>query len=448
MQTTSVAEREPTLVVHFGIEKTGSTSIQRFLYHNRSSLEEKGARFASTHYARDNHINDVNHHILRHKWPGWLNPETFPITPDSAWDYLSEEVNSFNGTTIISSERFPDLFGEDNGADVVDFIKRRVAPARVHFVGFVRRQDNLAESHFKERAKGNDLTGTLEEYLARPPAFFDFNAMLERIAGVVGRDSLTVRLYDPALFSAGSVVPTFLQALGLGEISGQDADKVRENLSLNSLAVRVFADARLIAYHRHPEFNFVVREVLDSTRFSRFEKVRLVSPAQRLKIMNSYRTSNEALADNYLSNEEAARLLAPVQTEAEWLDLCSPALTLNDTVELLVALLGRTESAIAAARSAEAERESAIAAARSAEAERESAIAAARSAEAERESAIAAARSAEAERESAIAAARSAEAERESAIAATRSAEAERERLLRSGYAYLKAVFRHRQRGR
>ncbi len=159
----------PELLVHVGLPKTGTTAIQRYMYLRRQAYAQQGIYWAETYPNGISELDDSAHHVYSHKWGGWMDPSKFLVTPDEAWRALQEFMRAKGGRHIISSERFADLLPVPSGEHVINFIKEIAGSARVRLVGYVRRQDNLIESHIGQMIKVGRSDLNIKEYLQNLP---------------------------------------------------------------------------------------------------------------------------------------------------------------------------------------------------------------------------------------------------------------------------------------
>src|SRR5579871_2396250 len=146
-RSSMVSATTPELLVHVGLPKTGTSAIQLYMYRAREDFAKNGIYWAETYPNGLHEWADVAHYVYSHKWGGWLDQSKFKVTPDVAWRSLSEAIATKGGRHVISSERFCDLLGLPVGEAMLKFIKDTAGPARVRLIGYVRRQDDLIESH-------------------------------------------------------------------------------------------------------------------------------------------------------------------------------------------------------------------------------------------------------------------------------------------------------------
>jgi hypothetical protein len=116
------------LILHAGIHRTGTTSIQRYLSRNRKHLAAQAISYPGT---TDNQ-QEFAFKLMRRS-----------ITPDAFADMLSESEHE---TILVSGEDFCRIADES----IISALAKRF---RIHLILFIRRQDEWAESWYNQHIK-------------------------------------------------------------------------------------------------------------------------------------------------------------------------------------------------------------------------------------------------------------------------------------------------------
>ena len=116
------------LILHGGVHRTGSTSIQNYLAQNRAALSEQGFFYPGE---KENHQD-----IAWAMWRGSL----------PAQDFASAISPGDDRTVIVSAE---DICRYTR----VGFLRRMTAGLDIHGVFFVRRQDDWLESWYNQNIR-------------------------------------------------------------------------------------------------------------------------------------------------------------------------------------------------------------------------------------------------------------------------------------------------------
>ncbi len=329
----------PELLVHVGLPKTGTTAIQQYMYLRREAYAQQGIYWAETYPNGISELNDWAHHVYSHKWGGWLAPSKFLVTPDEAWRALQEFMRAKGGRHIISSERFADLLPLPSGEHVINFIKEIAGSARVRLIGYVRRQDNLIESHIRELIKGGRTDLNIKEYLQDLPSFVFFDKGFSKAADLLGKENVIVRVYERGRLFCGDSVSDFLHACDLPAL-GNVADPAEPtNPSLNTLTSKLLSDPRIIAeFTGKPHRALFVRNFFSQENFSRLNKYVLLDSNMRGEIMKVFTAGNDHIAEMFLTAYDADALAFHDDTSKATIPDDELILTYEELVKLLVAM--------------------------------------------------------------------------------------------------------------
>jgi hypothetical protein len=191
------------LVLHIGLPKTGTTSIQRTLATNRPALRAHGF-----YYPR----------LSGGAVPQFLHRAGGSRRVGQFWRELRDEVASLpqdGSTVILSAEQCSLKLTEPDDvaalhARLVDFF------TAMRVVVYLRRQDLHAASLFAQRLRlGVVEPPDLASLAAEMAPMHDFNALLARWSEVFGLAAMVPRLYERDLLPGGNVVRDFLEVCGL-----------------------------------------------------------------------------------------------------------------------------------------------------------------------------------------------------------------------------------------
>lgn len=170
--------RDHTLIFHIGMCKTGTSSLQRFLYDNNHILHKYGWAYPDIY--DDGHLLYCN------------GSKLFMYREDSKrWDIIKKVLQNYN--VIISSEDYfsniPELLEDLSCA------KKFCDDVKV--VVYLRRQDRAVESMYNQKVKGRSEHGSVVEYMNnRLPWPINYLDALEKINKKIGQENIIVRIYE------------------------------------------------------------------------------------------------------------------------------------------------------------------------------------------------------------------------------------------------------------
>jgi hypothetical protein len=230
------------IVIHFGLQKAGSSSIQRFLKANQAYLRSLGYDYAPLgHQDGRSHLN-LTYEVRR--------LDKFD-TKDGGLANIRRYWRLNRGKIlIISSEVF-----EQTAPEGVAMLKNRLSRADDRFlpVMIIRDLGSLVVSNYLQNAKMgievDDFDAYVSDFLRRSRA--DFHQTAKRWADVFGWDRLRVRLLDRDFLLNGDLIDDFIHTAGLEMSAEETADLKRPPQSNVSPGWRVAEALRALYDGRH-----------------------------------------------------------------------------------------------------------------------------------------------------------------------------------------------------
>lgn len=230
----------PSLDLHIGCEKTGTTSIQRFLKANRELLGEAG--------------------VLYPRAPGEENQMGLAVAAQTEFGPLREkifhlrswpEVETFRAKLKRELERElaaapyrrAIMSGEHCSSrlialDEVQWLHNFLRPFfdDITVIVYIRRQDDFFLSTYSTDVKGgarHPLRLPKEDLIQRR---YDYWDLLSRWAAVFGREKIVCRKYETGALRGGDIVQDFMGAVHLDmDLPYRFPQRLNESLDANCL---------------------------------------------------------------------------------------------------------------------------------------------------------------------------------------------------------------------
>ncbi len=206
------------LLLHIGLPKTGTSSIQAFLFHNRKSLLQKGVL-----YPQSIKWDDGSHHRLAlsmRKIKGYSEKATTEELLNNLGDEITQQSDNNLKKIILSSELFPVLF-ENHSFQL--FLENFDFEIKV--IAILRRQSHLISSHHNQIVKDPNVSETRDaiNLFRTRKKQFDFLHILKQWSAHVGNNNVTALKYET------NILPIFVnKILGFELI---EFNRVDENIN-------------------------------------------------------------------------------------------------------------------------------------------------------------------------------------------------------------------------
>ncbi len=302
--------------LHIGRHKSGTSSLQRTLGHNRAALAAAGLVYP--HGGPPPHA----HHDIADLFAPRILQHPERITAGLA--SLARAADEAAGARmLLSSEAFQNAKPE--------LVARVFPPGRTRIVVYLREQLDYAQSAYCQAVHGGTCTESFAGFLERFQP--DYQRFLDRWSQAYPAGDIAVRVYSRADLAGGDIVDDFCAVLGLDpaaiERLPDDANPtiggaaLAVKLALNRLAggapiVRQFGYQQLIAYARERPAE-MVRPCLPAG----------AGAAYRAR----FAASNRAVARAWFGREELFPTVAPLERFE-----CSEARMLPPDPEALAAV--------------------------------------------------------------------------------------------------------------
>ena len=321
------------LFLHIGPDKTGTTTIQKFLDVNRAKLANKGYLVPKSpglqrHFKLYLYGFDDNRMVAE---PAWNNRK---VTPQEFREEfkadLAEEVSKSKARFALMSDE--GLFRLS--ADEVKRLHELLSGVfkNIYIVLYLRRQDQHVLSRYQQIIKTGASTITLSEYLRGKHPYYLYAEILKRWADCFERRHVQPRIFDRSLFVGGSLLTDYLDAVQIKDTSSFETVE-SQNVGLDAASTE-FLRLYKLAYRKatgedlHP-----LRQDIDLIRFleERSNGERLImADKRRERFMARWNKTNASVARLYFGREDG-KLFPDV--EPKNVDKLTRPLTLDDSLK-------------------------------------------------------------------------------------------------------------------
>jgi capsular polysaccharide biosynthesis protein len=296
------------LLIHIGTGKTGTSSIQNFLFINRKPLAKNFGLFYP-----EQGLSDITHfgELIHAHYPivSWIRDRQ-----TENLEKLSLALNTSGCETgIISCENFYHHFS----AEDIDFLATVFKQFSVEIICYIRRQDLYMESAWKQQIKVGALKAAFPDFLQRhtqanylEEVHANYYRMLKSWAAVFGIDKIRVKVFDKSVWINGDLIDDFLHTCGIDTEQALSAlvKPALTNVAFPNELIRVVQKTNamnLIPKARQQDFVEYLRKL------NSFNESPLLSTAERMAIIKNYQPTNRALFAEFC-NQPVPKCFRPV----------------------------------------------------------------------------------------------------------------------------------------
>ncbi len=291
--------KKKTLYLHVGIHKTGSSSIQHFLYHNRKRLNMSGLLYPSKHSSGYEHYYTSEFFDTEKQELPYFVEERYQTREN--WESAiqaqrRELLQSSVDKCVLSSEDF----WRCNYTAISNFYR----DFDTKIIIFLRRQDVWLESMLNEYIKMYvNMKHGLTEYVRKIESRVDYYQLLSQWAELFGQENLIIVPFQKTSFPEG-LEKKFLQLIDIPWNVRFQLQQAK-NIRLNRDCIDYLADFPMTGSRRvrSPEFRRII-ELLQ--KYSQMQPNKpeyqcIYSPEERLRFLEKYRESNQRVATEFLN---------------------------------------------------------------------------------------------------------------------------------------------------
>jgi len=331
-------------VLHVGLPKTGTTTIQAFLRQNRERLKEQEVYLPPSRFARCDELFLLSKRKYEQKriFEIWgirnqeeLNTVKTPLEKEArSWFKTTE-----GGTIVLSHEG---IVGRDQ--EELENLRDLLADCcdALSVIVTLRRQDLFLNSHFRNRVKNKSEVGT--EIRGFGP---DYDKILKSLATVFGRENVSPFVFVDSTISKGDLINDFLSACRISVDLTGFVHPEAKNTAWDSRGVRILSTINEILPSMEAGHTKASRKLIEKAIERTFDKniIPYRMPKERaLKVCKIHSGSNARVAREWFGRKEL------FHNDFSKYDKVVPHPTQEDFSRVIVKLAKVAEAAINAER--------------------------------------------------------------------------------------------------
>jgi hypothetical protein len=333
------SKRKPTLYVHIGTNKTGTTALQVALAQHRDVLAKNGLIYPRAGVRAD------AHHELGWQCGFFQGPApAIQDKPEAIVAKWREELEADPSAIGLVSSEFFSLNGD------MDRIQQLLEPFKVKIVVYLRRHDSWLQSVYVQAVKtvlnprwGRGYTAYLNATQRPNTKIGNYRWLVERWAAAFGKKNIIVRPFERSQIG-DNILTDLLRSIGAdAAIAALPKDLPRENESLSFEAV-TFLDVV-----NHTTIPDDIKRHLGRQMIAHDNGVvrgaNYASPGFRHGQILTHLDDYEFIARKYLLREDGTFFNDPVPSpEEDWTAPANP--TFMWATERICEFLGRSDDAL------------------------------------------------------------------------------------------------------
>jgi len=288
------------IILHIGANKTGSSSIQRFLQKNKEILKDLGCLVPDKTLELGPAVTG-EHVFALQKFVG--GGEKSENELKKVITSLLDARETKDETILISAENM----GSVQGAKL---FKKALKNRKVKIIFYIRRQDELIESSWQQwhSKRETDHDAWLIDAIR---TIGHWEQVLNAWENVVGVENISVEVFERSVFPEGNIILDFVEKIGLSDKAESLVLKFQDaNPSfLNYITPLVSGNEKIFDNVHDNDFYKMIGQ-LTGDKYSKGKKYSLMSKMQRENIMKYFSNHNERVRSKFFPDRE--RLFAEI----------------------------------------------------------------------------------------------------------------------------------------
>jgi len=316
------------VILHVGMLKTGTTSLQIFLCDNNEALAAQRITYFIPKHQKYNSFSNAGFLCWSSLYTArGTAPQDLIYEKDEA--LFSEFAKEYD-TLILSEEFISEMGAEVPGYWEVlksNLLRLLGNDIIVDVVIFLRRQDDWVFSRWKQQVLNsffheNTVPTSIPDFMeflttARAKGLMDYDIALERIAEVFGREHVIICVHDRKDGSSNDVVNAFLNATNIS-LHNTNYNSLRANPSITMRTTKA-----LLQISQRKRIDVSRRRIYNTAKvFSQLypdeQNYYPMSRKDRIQLLSEFELSNEKVSNLYNNGEPLFHMEVP--DYCEWRD--------------------------------------------------------------------------------------------------------------------------------
>ena len=327
-------QKQITLYIHLGQDKTGTSAIQSFLDINRITLFSQFGCLYPNFEEADRISGVCNNHV---RWYREVVNDEDRLLSD--FNRTLEFCSKYHiNKIIISNEGF---FLKDDIINTSKILSENNLPIKIKPICYLRRIDHWVESAWKQW--GIKQYDHFDEFVGQPEHFQVFNQALKHFkkwTEIIDKSNIHIRPYEKQQLEFG-LLHDFLSIVGIDHKANKWQEGKRDlNIGYNRDVVALLHLCRNLFVDVHDNHLFHVFTDLLGDDFSKkpFESYNLLSPRKRLELINHNLPYEKEIAMKFMGREDGRIFFEPLPDANEAWEPYQ-GLTMDKAIPIIIKLI-------------------------------------------------------------------------------------------------------------
>lgn len=297
-----------TLYLHIGPPKTGTTSIQNFLWDNRGVLETHGICFPDLGYRYpDIDFRRNGHFLVRNKPSEGQEVSHF----EEGLGKIEELARQYDSIILSDEGLWKDGYRKKRfWTRLAKGLKEKQLDLRI--IVYLRRQDLWVQSFWAQKIKVGKTALGFQEYLRfiRESGYpLDYCAYMDLLSGWFGKEALIIRIMEKEQFRGAehTLLSDFLDIFGLSLSDGFTEQQKIYNPKFSGTYLELKRILNRLPWFSETRGNIFNGSLLKVQELNPFhynpEEHSFFAPGEQQLFRDSFAGSNSRLAGEYLGRE-------------------------------------------------------------------------------------------------------------------------------------------------
>ena len=289
--------KKPELFIHVGIHKTGTTSIQHFFHRNYNELLKKGVLYPKSLRKIENGLVHFAHHDFAWSFGFSGNDSRLDNKSDFSKRLMNEFIRTNSKCIFISSEAFEYVHSKNS----LEKLKKEFKDFDVKIIMYIRRQDKLLQSVYKQRVK-TGFTVEFNKFFRK--SNFNYEEKISFWEQFFGQENIIIKLFDDPEIKS-NLIGNLLNDLGVDDIKGFSEDEFtnknesfsnEHTLLISQLNAYTNSQMKGEIFKFFKEYYGEIKPVFSDDSFLTKKQLKI--------IFNRHKKSNESLRNKYYPERE------------------------------------------------------------------------------------------------------------------------------------------------